>query len=91
MVDYGKYIYALRKCAEEHESERTSYGQMIVSDLCRDTANLLEELKREPTIEEIRAEIEKQEKWLLHAGYTQYSVDIAFSTIKSLLAESEDI
>lgn len=91
MADYEKYIYALRKCAKEHESERTSYGQIIVSDLCRDTANLLEELKREPTTEEIKAEIEKQEKWLLQAGYNSYNVDIAFSTIKSLLAGSEGI
>ena len=37
----------------------------------------------------IRAEIEKQEKWLLQAGYNEYNVDIAFSSIKSVLAESE--
>ena len=57
MVDYEKYIYALRKCAKEHESERTLHGQIIVSDICRDTANLLEELKQEPTINKIKAEI----------------------------------
>lgn len=37
----------------------------------------------------IRAEIEKQEKWLLKAGCNTYNVDIAFSSIKSVLAESE--
>jgi hypothetical protein len=40
-------------------------------------------------IEQIRAEIDRQEKWLLQAGYTAYNVDIAFDTIKAVLAESE--
>ena len=44
MTDYKKYINALRKCAKEHENDRTFTGHIIVSDLCRDTANLLEEL-----------------------------------------------
>ena len=35
-------------------------------------------------------EIEKQEKWLLQAGYNAYNVDIAFDAIKSVIAESED-
>lgn len=30
----------------------------------------------------IRAEIDRQEKWLMNAGYTAYNVDIAFSAIK---------
>lgn len=38
----------------------------------------------------IRAEIDRQEKWLLQAGYTAYNADIAFDAIKSVLAESED-
>ena len=41
-------------------------------------------------LDKIRNEIEKQEKWLLQAGYNAYNVDIAFSSIKSVLAESED-
>lgn len=40
-------------------------------------------------IDKIKAEINRQEKWLLQAGYTTYNVDIAFDAIKSLLAESE--
>jgi len=48
MTDYKKYINALRKCAKEHENDRTSFGHIIVSDLCKDTANLLEELEQEP-------------------------------------------
>lgn len=41
-------------------------------------------------LDKIRAEIERQEKWLLQAGCTTYNVDIAFDSIKSVLAESED-
>ena len=49
MTDYQKYINALRKCAKEHENDRTFTGHIIVSDLCRDTANLLEALEQETT------------------------------------------
>jgi len=48
MAEYQKYINALRKCAKEHDNDRTSTGHIIVSDLCKDTANLLEELEQEP-------------------------------------------
>ena len=48
MTDYQKYINALRKCAKEHENDITSTGHIIISDLCRDTANLLETLEQEP-------------------------------------------
>ena len=48
MIDYKKYINALRKCAKEHENDKTPLGHVIVSDLCRDTANLLEEVEQEP-------------------------------------------
>lgn len=40
-------------------------------------------------LDKIRAEINRQEKWLSQAGYTAYNVDIAFDTIKAVLAESE--
>ena len=49
----------------------------------------IEALEQEPILDKIREEIEKQEKWLLQAGYNEYNVDIAFSSIKSVLAESE--
>lgn len=38
-------------------------------------------------LDQIRAEIDRQEKWLLQAGYTTYNVDIAFDAIKSIIAE----
>lgn len=42
-------------------------------------------------IEQIKAEIDRQQKWLLHAGYTVYNVDIALDAIKSVVAESENM
>lgn len=48
MTDYKKYINALRECAKEHEGDRTSTGQIVVSNLCRDTAELLEGLEQQP-------------------------------------------
>ena len=50
MRAYQIYINALRKCAKEHENDRTSTGHIVVSALCKDTANLLEELERESKI-----------------------------------------
>ena len=44
MTDYKKYINALRKCAKEHENDRTLTGQIIVSNLCEAIADLLEGL-----------------------------------------------
>ena len=40
-------------------------------------------------LDKIRAEIDRQHKWLLQAGYTAYNVDIAFDAIKAVIAESE--
>ena len=47
MADYQEYINALRKCAKEHEDDKTPTMHIIVSDLCRDTAKLLEALEQE--------------------------------------------
>ena len=41
-------------------------------------------------LDKIRSEIDRQQKWLLQAGYTAYNVDIAFDAIKAVVAESED-
>ena len=40
-------------------------------------------------LDKIRAEIERQEKWLSLIGYTAYNVDISFASIKAVIAESE--
>lgn len=42
---------------------------------------------QEPILDKIRAEIERQEKWLMIAGYNCYNVDIAFNAIKSEVAK----
>ena len=47
MSDYREYINALRKCAKEHEKDFTGTGCIRVSDLCNDTAGLLESLETE--------------------------------------------
>ena len=57
--------------------------EIVISQLRADRDRL------QNIIEQIRAEINRQEKWLLQAGYTAYNVDIAFDTIKAVLAESE--
>ena len=36
-------------------------------------------------LDKLRAEIERQEKWFMDAGYNQYNVDIALDTIKSVV------
>lgn len=48
MINYKTYINALRNCAKEHENDITPFAYIRVSDLCRDTANLLETLEQEP-------------------------------------------
>ena len=58
-------------------------AEIVISQLRADRDRL------QNIIEQIRAEINRQEKWLLQAGYTAYNVDIAFNTIK-VLAESEN-
>lgn len=50
----------------------------------------IQALSQESILDKIRVEIDRQEKWLLQAGYTAYNVDIAFDSIKSVLAESEE-
>ena len=52
--------------------------------------NAIRGIQNGTPLDKMRAEIDRQEKWLLQAGYTAYNVDIAFDSIKSVLAESED-
>lgn len=42
---------------------------------------------RNEVLDKIRAEIEKQEKWLLQIGCNTYNVDIALDAIKSILTD----
>ena len=81
MTDYQKYINALRKCSKEHENDKTFTGHIIVSDLCKDTANLLEELSSSEIPENsttetlISLEVYKQVAW---------ERDIAIEQLKEL-------
>jgi len=70
-------------------------AQSIKSDVdMAKVADALKALEQKPIIDKIRAEIERQEKWLMVAGYNQYNVDIAFNAIKLVVdkykAESEE-
>lgn len=56
----------------------------IALDLASENDDLIEKM------DSIRAEIARQERWLMDTGYNACSVDIAFDAIKSVLAESED-
>ena len=47
--------------------------------------------QQESVLDKIKAEIERQEKWLMTAGYNAYNVDIALDAIKSAVAESEGL
>ena len=86
MTDYQKYINALRKCAKEHENDRTFTGHIIVSDLCKDTANLLEELEQETILDKIIAEINTPNR-----GTCDYFiVDRIEEIINEYRTESED-
>lgn len=86
MADYRKYILALRKCAIEHNNDETSFAHIVVSDLCRDTANLLEALEQEPyeqvkwerKLDKIRAEILDEAEYA-YANFDQYKADILHS------------
>lgn len=57
MEEYRKYILALRKCAIEHDNDETPFTHIVVSDLCRDTAKLLERLEQKHTLDKKRKEI----------------------------------
>lgn len=54
----------------------------IVDKLVKDSVN--------EVLDKIRTEIDRQEKWLMDAGYTAYNVDIAFSAIKSAVAKGSE-
>ena len=68
------------------EDEPYNYGEMALS--AKNVPSVTSEQKM--CFDKIRAEIETQEKWLAQVGYNAYNVDIAFSSIKSVLAGSED-
>lgn len=83
MENYKPYINALRQCAKEHENDITPFTHIRVSDLCRDTANLLEELEQEPVLDKIKEEI-FEEKECAYANFEAYKIDY-------LMQDEEDV
>lgn len=47
--------------------------------------DVLEAVENGTPLDDIKAEIDRQEKWLSQAGYTPYNVDIAFDSIKAVM------
>lgn len=74
---YGKLLKQVLKTEQaEHKAHDNLYNKGFRDGLA--------------VLDKIRAEIDRQQKWLLHAGYTAYNVDIALDAIKSVVVESEE-
>ena len=61
MAEYKSYINALKQCAKEHKNDNVPFANIRTTNLCNDTADLLEKLETgiNNTIKEINnAEIE---------------------------------
>ena len=57
MTNYKPYINALRACAKEHKNDVVPFAYIRTTDLCNETADLLEELEK--GIDKILNEMEK--------------------------------
>ena len=72
-----------------------SEAEIVAERDWQDTVEMLKSLPsvtpQEPVIDKVKAEIEKQDKWLAQAGYNACYVDIAFNSIKRVIAESEEV
>ena len=88
VIDIPNEIYDTLQIMEYIECQDRHLATDILKRIKNGTP--LPELEQEPVLDKIRAEIELQEKWLMCAGYNAYNVDIAFSSIKSVLTEGED-
>ena len=79
-------VEAIRKCDvvvdKDELIKALNYDRNQYSKGYKDGAN--------DVLDKIKDEIDRQQKWLLHAGYTAYNVDIALDAIKSVVAESEE-
>lgn len=78
---------------QESVGFRVSQGSNGQRDLIINFIENLPSVQSKPkteVLDKIKAEIDRQEKWLMDAGYNAYNVDIAFNSIKSVLSESEE-
>ena len=79
--EYCNRVHRLEKRVTILEQEPFINKPCISQGVCREAK----------VLDKIKAEIEKQEKWLLQAGYNQYNVDIAFHSIKAIMSTLEEI
>ena len=71
-------------------SQMRKDGEGFLSDNTIEAYDMaIKALEQEPILDKIRAEIDRQQKWLLQAGYTTYNVDIALDAIKAVVAGGE--
>lgn len=78
---------------QESVDFRVSQGSNGQRDLIINFIENLPSVQSKPKTEvlnKIRAEIDRQEKWLMSAGCNAYNVDIAFNSIRSVVKESEE-
>lgn len=76
---------------EDYDKEWVTNGYYIPNEINGKIAEVI--INGKPLVDvldKIKVEIERQEKWLLQAGYTAYNTDIAFDAIKSVLAERSE-
>jgi hypothetical protein len=87
MAEYREYISALRKCAKEHEKDKLYTGQINTSDLCNDTAKLLEKLEIEidKAIDEIKQDM------IAHSGTGEQVIQAYCDGLKKALKYLENI
>ena len=93
MKEYQKYINALRQCAREHEDDRTPTFNIRVSDLCNDTADLLESLEQDPILDKIKAEIiarERKVKAIRNDDHCFFTAEEMLELIDKCKVESEE-
>lgn len=72
---------------------RASQGSNGQRDLIINFIENLPSVQSKPkteVLDKIKAEIDRQEKWLMCVGYNAYNVDIAFNSIRSVVKESEE-
>lgn len=72
-IEKTKYSYQVTECDLKFGKQITLDGELLIS------ASILDK---------VRAEIERQEKWLDCAGYNAYNIDIVFNAIKLALTRA---
>lgn len=75
--------FYLQNHTDDYSAE-SHMAMMMAIDALKSSENLNNVLGK------IRDEIDTQDKWLAQAGYNAYNVDIAFNSIKRVIAESEE-